>query len=94
MSRCLVNKITDFGLSKMKGMTTTTHDISSSDYTPAGTVLYIAHEGYSTDYNPTAELRMKLDIYRWVMCSVTFKFSLHSIVIPSKAYSSFVLVLA
>ncbi|XP_065841535.1 putative mitogen-activated protein kinase kinase kinase 7-like isoform X2 [Oscarella lobularis] len=56
-------KITDFGLSKMKGMTTTTHDISSSDYTPAGTVLYIAHEGYSTDYNPTAELRMKLDIY-------------------------------
>ena len=47
-------------------MTTTTHDGNSSDYNPAGTVLYIAPERYSAGYKPTAELQMKFDIYRLV----------------------------
>ncbi|XP_065841489.1 receptor-interacting serine/threonine-protein kinase 2-like isoform X2 [Oscarella lobularis] len=56
-------KITDFGLSKMKGMTTTHTELSSSDFTPTGTVLYIAPERYSASYKPTANSRTKPDIY-------------------------------
>jgi serine/threonine protein kinase len=64
-------KITDFGLSKMRGVSSQTTGSSDGARAPAGTPAFIAPERYQVEYDVSRnpQRACKADVYRYCTCS-------------------------